>query len=209
MLGLIQTIVESIMYIFVFLWTPVLMDAKPPLGMVFACFMVTIMIGSSTYALLLSKGKKAEGCLKITMIMLAVSMAVCSFEARPEGSLVDKSILYGAFLLLEIAIGMYFPAMSFLKSQVIPEGHRANVMNWFRVPMNMITCGALLSLHSEVFAHDKRIMFMMCLGLSILGIVICASFNRIMAKANTPHIVDLSDKNERACLLANESDETS
>jgi hypothetical protein len=32
-LGLLQTIVESVMYIFVFLWTPVLMPAQPPLGM--------------------------------------------------------------------------------------------------------------------------------------------------------------------------------
>ena len=95
---------------------------------------------------------------------------------------------------------------SFLKSQVIPEGHRANVMNWFRVPMNMIMCGALLSLHADVFAQDKRIMFMMCLGLSILGIVICSTFSRIMAKPN--HIVDLSsDRNEKASLLADhESD---
>ena len=27
---------------------------------------------------------------------------------------------------------MYFPAISYLRSQVIPESHRANVMNWFR-----------------------------------------------------------------------------
>lgn len=45
LLGLVQSMFESIMYIFVFLWTPVL-DASPqadgrwPLGLVFSCFMV-------------------------------------------------------------------------------------------------------------------------------------------------------------------------
>ena len=56
LLGGVQTAVESCMYIFVFLWTPVLMPTHPPLGMVFACFMVAIMIGSSLYTLLLAKG---------------------------------------------------------------------------------------------------------------------------------------------------------
>ena len=48
-LGILQTIIESVMYIFVFMWTPVLMPSEPPLGMVFANFMVAIMIGSSLY----------------------------------------------------------------------------------------------------------------------------------------------------------------
>ena len=55
LLGIIQTIIETVMYIFVFLWTPVLDPAKPPLGMVFACFMVAIMIGSSIYAILIGE----------------------------------------------------------------------------------------------------------------------------------------------------------
>ena len=45
LVGCIQTAVESCMYIFVFLWTPVMMPIQPPFGMVFATFMVAIMIG--------------------------------------------------------------------------------------------------------------------------------------------------------------------
>ena len=41
MLGILQTVIESCMYIFVFLWTPVLSSADPPYGMVFAAFMVS------------------------------------------------------------------------------------------------------------------------------------------------------------------------
>ena len=50
--------VEACMYIFVFLWTPVLTSGNgtksdeqdPPLGMAFSAFMVCIMIGSSIFS---------------------------------------------------------------------------------------------------------------------------------------------------------------
>ena len=59
LLGAMQSIVEACMYIFVFLWTPVLtqQDTHTPLGMVFAAFMICIMIGSSIFSLLI-KGKE-------------------------------------------------------------------------------------------------------------------------------------------------------
>ena len=65
LLGAMQSIIESCMYIFVFLWTPVLTpstsEGSPPLGMVFSCFMLCIMIGSSTFTLLMTKGKQQNG----------------------------------------------------------------------------------------------------------------------------------------------------
>ena len=39
-LGIIQSLFEANMYIFVFQWTPVLDDGETPLGFVFATFMV-------------------------------------------------------------------------------------------------------------------------------------------------------------------------
>ena len=60
--------------------------------------------------------------------------------------------------------------MSYTKSQVIPEAYRANVMNWFRVPMNIITCAALLCLHIDWISYDKRIVFGACLIICVMGI---------------------------------------
>ena len=84
--------------------------------------MVAIMIGSNLFSLLLSKGLKAEATLRIILLILSVSMGICCIMASPNRSTTDMVIIYGAFLFLEVAIGMYFPAMSYLKSQVIPEG---------------------------------------------------------------------------------------
>ncbi len=200
LLGLVQTVVESCMYIFVFLWTPMLAPENPPLGMVFACFMVTIMIGSSTYTLLLARGVKAEAMLRITLALISASMALCILFGGPSRPPTDTVVLYGAFLVLEIAIGMYFPAMSFLRSQVIPESHRANVMNWFRVPMNIITCLTLLSLNLESIKFDKRLVFAFCFGLATIGIYIVTTFMRAMEKVGDPQVsskkVDLLIEND-------------
>jgi len=179
LLGTIQSILESCMYIFVFMWTPVLDipgRAGLPLGMVFACFMICIMIGSSLYTVISSRGCTPEDVLKYCLVMLCTSMGICCFTAGPNPEMLQTIISFGAFLVLEVAIGMYFPVISYLRSQVIPESHRANVMNWFRVPMNCVTCGALLCLHVDAISQDKRIMFGACLLLAFTGWLLCARF---------------------------------
>jgi len=178
LLGSIQSLLESCMYIFVFLWTPVLTpeNSSTPLGMVFSCFMVCIMIGSSLFSMLMSRGFSEAHILKLCLYAISSTMLICCFTARPNATSTDTLISFASFLVLEVAIGMYFPAISYLRSQVIPESHRANVMNWFRVPMNVMTCGALLCLRIEAVSSDKRIVFAVCLCLSLLGTVLCTRF---------------------------------
>ena len=38
-----------------------------------------------------------------------------------------------------------------------------------RVPMNVMTCGALLCLHVDYISQDKRLVFGACLGLCLIG----------------------------------------
>merc|ERR1711936_1434038 len=169
LLGCVQSLLESCMYIFVFLWTPVLDTGSTPLGMVFSCFMVCIMVGSALFSILNSRGFSEAVILKNCLLLMSASMAVCCVTARPGATSLDTVASFLAFLVLEIAIGMYFPAISFLRSQVIPESHRANVMNWF-------TCGALLCLHVDAISNDKRIVFAACLLLSGLGAFLAQKF---------------------------------
>lgn len=176
LLGGVQSILESCMYIFVFLWTPVLDTGSTPLGMVFSCFMVCIMVGSALFSILSQRGMSEAAILKNCLLMIASTMAVCCVTTRPGATYVDTVVSFLAFLVLEVAIGMYFPAISYLRSQVIPETHRANIMNWFRVPMNIITCGALLCLHVDSISNDKRVVFGACLLLSGLGVFLAKRF---------------------------------
>lgn len=48
--------------------------------------------------------------------------------------MITLGLAYHAF---EFTTGMYYPSISFLKAEVIPEESRASVMNLARVPMNI------------------------------------------------------------------------
>ncbi|KFQ00848.1 Major facilitator superfamily domain-containing protein 5, partial [Leptosomus discolor] len=51
LLGTVQALFESVIYIFIFLWTPVLDPHGAPLGVVFSAFMAASALGSSLYRL--------------------------------------------------------------------------------------------------------------------------------------------------------------
>ena len=82
LLGAVQSLLESCMYIFVFLWTPVLDTGSTPLGMVFSCFMVCIMVGSALFSILSHRGFSEGNILKNCLIMISASMLICCFTTR-------------------------------------------------------------------------------------------------------------------------------
>ena len=98
-----------------------------------------------------------------------------------------------------------FPFWFISSFQLIPESHRATVTNWFRVPMNIITCATLLAVNHPSVAADKRSIliihwylinylyliychylfrsiFATCTGLLITGVVIASKFNNFVSQ---------------------------
>jgi len=169
-LGMVQSIFESNMYIFVFLWTPVLEAGKPPLGITFSCFMVAIMIGSSLYSVLLTKNVSSQTILCYCLMVMAASFCVCVLSTSPNDGGDYVFATFSSFVILEISVGLYFPCIGRLKGETIPENLRANIMNWFRVPMNVITCTALVSMHHLNHDRANQIVFFYCVCSSILGL---------------------------------------
>merc|ERR1719316_51403 len=51
---------------------------------------------------------------------------------------------FWAFVAFEFCIGVYFPAICTVKSEAVPESHRATIYNLFRAPMNLIVVVVLL-----------------------------------------------------------------
>ncbi|XP_042867551.1 molybdate-anion transporter-like isoform X1 [Penaeus japonicus] len=165
-LGVVQALFEANMYIFVFQWTPVLGPGHPPLGMVFASFMVCIMIGSSLYSMLFSKKYSAEQLLLMAVGMAIVAMSLCIYSTSSN----NLYLSFLAFLILEVGVGMYFPAIGYLRSQVIPEDLRAGIMNWFRVPTNIITCAGLLLVHNNTIISSTECMFAICTFMLVIAL---------------------------------------
>ncbi|XP_056130455.1 molybdate-anion transporter isoform X1 [Lampris incognitus] len=149
-LGGVQALFESVLYIFVFLWTPVLDPHGPPLGIVFSCLMAASMAGSLLYCLATSTHYRLQPghLLCLAVLMAFFSFFMLTFSTAPGQPRPHESLL--AFLLLELACGLYFPAVSFLQARVIPEEKRAGVLAWFRLPLHLLACLGLLALHGEV-----------------------------------------------------------
>ncbi|KAM9785790.1 molybdate-anion transporter [Neosynchiropus ocellatus] len=150
LLGGVQALFESVLYIFVFLWTPVLDPHGAPLGIVFSCLMAASMAGSLLYRLATSARYRLQPghVLCLAVLVAFFSFFMLTFSTVPGQPRPHESFL--AFLLLELACGLYFPAVGFLQSRVIPEERRAGVLGWFRLPLHLLACLGLLALHGEV-----------------------------------------------------------
>lgn len=71
-----QFVFESSMYIFVFLWSPVLEglnESNVNFGLVFSTFMIYLMIGSLIFRAMNSKGMKIERILLFVFTLASVA----------------------------------------------------------------------------------------------------------------------------------------
>lgn len=137
-LGIAQSLFEGSMYTFVFMWTPTLEAGGMaiPHGIIFASFMVCCSIGGTLFEFL-THHMSVEHLMRNVFIASAVIMAVPIFTN-------DTVICFAAFLLFEVAVGIFWPGMGTLRSKYVPEEMRATMINLFRMPLNLLVCLILL-----------------------------------------------------------------
>jgi MFS transporter, MFS domain-containing protein family, molybdate-anion transporter len=167
-LGMGQSCFEGAMYTFVFMWTPALKTIEESaaetngtaltestsqyLGLIFAVFMVCVMIGSSVFKMC---SAKKENLYKIPLVMHFVaflSMAVTTVFID------NKPIVYAMFLLFETTVGVFYPSYGVIKSEKIPEDIRSSVMNIFRIPLNAFVVILLL----KIKFLSSKLVFTVC-----------------------------------------------
>lgn len=130
---------ESSMFIFVFNWTPCLMEPDqpvPPFGHIFTGFMIFCLLGTRVYSYL-AKTLSAE---QIGALVMAVSMA-CHLTVYLVESV---QVRFVAFLAFEACVGLYFPMMGTLKGDIVPEDMRSTIYNLYRLPLNVVVLMPLL-----------------------------------------------------------------
>ena len=184
LLGGIQTCAESSMYIFVFLWTPVLDtegEGAMSLGWVFSCFMLSMMVGAQVTKLLTTAGVPQQKILKQCMIIMTVSMGISAVSTSshlcpdPHDC---RQISFAAFLLMEAGVGAYLPVISRLRSLIIPESCRASVMSWYRLPLNVVTCVTILANNLHFINVNKSILFAICSLSCSIGVPLINQMDR-------------------------------
>lgn len=155
--GIICSLFEGSMYVFVFMWTPAMKDltkrANPnfegdlPFGLIFSTFMVCAMAGASTFSILIEKFKVEQIGLGLFFV------ASCAFGLMTISETDTATFL--CFLLFEVCVGVYFPTMGTMKSIIVPENKRTTIYNLYRIPLNFIV---LISLLTDLSPHQSFII---------------------------------------------------
>jgi len=160
---------EGSMYTFVFNWTPALSNqlSTPAFGMVFASFMMAYMCGSSTFDLLRGRGASAAQLAQWAFGLGAVAFLVAGCMFRLSLEVKNLVTIYGGFLLFEFCCGLYFPSVSTIKGEAVPESIRSTVYNLYRVPMNAIVLAVLLGNISMTCVFVTCFVLLASAGLSI------------------------------------------
>jgi MFS transporter, MFS domain-containing protein family, molybdate-anion transporter len=139
--GMISSLFEGSMYIFVFMWTPALTSkadsTELPFGLIFSTFMVCCMAGSSMFSMQVEQYK----CEQLGVIVFAVAAASMGLVVLSS----SVTLKFIAMNLFEMTVGMYFPIMGTLKGHIVPENKRAAIYNLFRIPLNFIVLFSLLT----------------------------------------------------------------
>ncbi|KAI8905833.1 hypothetical protein EDD86DRAFT_210915 [Gorgonomyces haynaldii] len=145
-LGWMQNAMEIMMYAFVFLWAPTMeqLDPNVPFGTVFSNFMLMMMLGSLFYSHLTWK--------QPTILFLCFSLSLIAFSLAYWST--SLPVVYLGFNIFEFVIGMYFPAISTLRSKIVSEHNRAQLTNHFRIPLNLgVTSLTIGHLHAHQYPH--------------------------------------------------------
>ena len=185
-LGASQSLYETVMYHFIFLWTPVLEPIKMRHGLVFGGFMLSVMLGSALNSILATKYRvKRENllCLSFLLGSFAIFSATLGvyyqeFDAS-RGEVEGSYVCLVSFLLFEVSVGIYYPAIGYLRGIVVPESHRASIANWFRLPSNIFICLGLLYIGIRV--PDNYVIFSACSCALILASITAVNFARIFS----------------------------
>ncbi|KAE9546604.1 hypothetical protein FO519_010184, partial [Halicephalobus sp. NKZ332] len=140
-LGIIQSLFEGTMYTFVLEWTPALTEAvgegeRIPHGYIFASFMIAVMMGSSLFKLL-SNSFETESFMRVVLFISACTLSI------PVIFPGNAICIFTAFIVFEVCVGIFWPAMGYLRGKYVPEETRSTTMNFFRVPLNIIVIAIL------------------------------------------------------------------
>jgi hypothetical protein len=178
------------MYIFVFYWSAAMQSAHTlsmsttdngaaavsqiPYGIIFACFMAAMMLGSLAFSHASSSPTSASSNTFSKLIhftpstLLTITIACASSSLLLTVLIKDESITFWCFCLFEACIGIYFPSMGAQKGHIVDDGVRAKIYGILRIPLNIFVVVALTTT-AKGDAHRDKVL-VICGGL-----LLCAS----------------------------------
>eukprot|EP01062_Namystynia_karyoxenos_P006591 TRINITY_DN12311_c0_g1_i1.p1 TRINITY_DN12311_c0_g1~~TRINITY_DN12311_c0_g1_i1.p1 ORF type:complete len:589 (+),score=144.12 TRINITY_DN12311_c0_g1_i1:119-1768(+) len=180
LLGLIGSLFDAALYIFIFLWTLGLearstTAAALPHGIAFAVFMGWCMTGALVCeaALAPGDGRATPGGRATVVVGALLWLAILGLSpplVRGSGF----TLVFCGFCAFEFCAGGYQPAVALLRAVHLKEEGRAAATAIFRMPTNLAVC--LVLLKTEELSEASK--FGLCVGLLLLAAASHALFVR-------------------------------
>lgn len=99
--------------------------------------MVSIVMGTWFYSKWV--GNSSHGPIERLLLFILMISAGCLMVPPLVG---NTGLRFLAFCVFEFCIGIFWPAISTLRSVYIPEDVRSTMMNIFRIPLNFLVVTA-------------------------------------------------------------------
>lgn len=144
-LGIAESSTLAVQNLFLFLWTPVLIETTSGgdtinIGFIFLCLVTSIIVGTKVFEILILY-------LQIGLYNVLLFVLITIFSALTTIYFFDSFLLrLILFSVLNGICGLYQPLFSFIKYRVLEDKHRALLMNIFRIPLNLYVVASLLML---------------------------------------------------------------
>ena len=164
LIGTIQSLFESVVFVFVFLWTPALdVYHDLPLGITFASFMTCFLVGSliCDYLIANERFPKTQILVIVTFTAAMVFLIAAYFAIDKTATFYRLRMLI-CLQIFELLCGFYFPILRTLRETVVPHEVQLSTVNWFRVPLTLFSSLALLSLQGATGGPPE--IFLFCAG---------------------------------------------
>ena len=158
-IGATSTLFEGSLYLFVFCWSPAMQaarilsqplqvtdgrtldyDNQIPFGLIFACFMTAMMMGSLLFDLFVSSSKPRGPAKRLLISTLAIASAALLVPVVCK----SERYTFWNFCIFEVCTGIYWPSMGVLKGEIIDDAKRARIYALLRIPLNIFVVVGLV-----------------------------------------------------------------
>jgi hypothetical protein len=142
-MGLIESLFQAVINIYLFMWTPILQNSTEKeinVGFIFTCFVIALIVGTTVFEIFLIY-LRCRYYISIT-ISLFIELIFFFLIYYIENFLMRMILLAG----INGISGFINPLNSIIKSRILVEEHRAALMSIFRIPLNFYVIIVLISL---------------------------------------------------------------
>ena len=143
-MGIIESLFQAVLNIYLFAWTPILQNSTDikniNVGFIFTCFIFAMILGTKLFEIFIIYLK--AGYYTSMSIVLFIELVIFFMISYIDSFLV-RLILLAAINGIS---GFLFPLNSVIKSRILVEEYRATLMSIFRIPLNLYVIIVLICL---------------------------------------------------------------